>query len=330
VHKKIAVAALASIALLLAGCQSAPVDPVSETGCVPADPGAASDSVQVSWGGADVLDAVPSIQIDGALDVHRTQRTVEREGQGRMAKNGSLVTFAYAAFNGSSGELIDSAGFGSTYPQVVLDGTSLIAGMEKALLCAAEGSRITAVVPAIEAFGESGDEGYGIPASIPVVLAIKVVDVAADRAVGKRQEVIDSLPRVDVGATGEPHVTIPPRSAPADYSATVLRLGEGDPVSEGATVTVEYLGVEWQSGRIFDSSWYRDQLVRMPTSSFLEGIGTALIGKPVGSQLLVIIPPKDGYGVEGNPELGIDSGDTMVFVVDILAALPLPTTETEE
>src|SRR5690606_18258192 len=261
---------------------------------------------------------------------YRTQRTVDVPGDGRMAENGSLVTFAYAAFDASSGELIDSAGFESPYSQVVLDGTSLVAGMEKALLCTTAGSQIIAVVPASDAFGEPGLERYGIEREAPIVLAIELMDVAADRALGKRQAVMDSLPRVEVGATGEPQVTVPPRSAPDEYSATVLKLGTGDVVAEGATVTVEYLGVEWQSGRIFDSSWYRDPLVRMPTSSFLKGIGDALVGKTVGSQILVVLPPEFGYGEEGNMDLGIDADDTMVFVVDILTALPMPAAEAGE
>lgn len=324
-HKKTTVAALASIALLLVGCQSAPVDPAGERACVPAASGAASDAVQVRWG-----DAVPSATIDGTLAPYRTQRTVDVAGDGRMAETGSLVTFAYAAFDGSSGELIDSTGFESPYSQVVLDGTSLVAGLETALLCTTAGSRITAVVPASDAFGEVGEERYGIKGDTPVVLAIDLIDVAPDRALGERQAVMDSLPSVEVGATGEPQVTIPPKSAPHEYSATVLKLGKGDVVAEGATVTVEYLGVEWQSGRIFDTSWYRDQLVRMPTSSFLKGIGDALVGKTVGSQVLVIIPPEFGYGDEGNMKLGIDADDTMVFVVDILTALPMPTAEAGE
>lgn len=324
-HKKTIVAALASIALLLVGCQSAPVDPVGEKGCVPAASGTASDAVQVRWG-----DAVPSIVVDGTLAPYRTQRTVDAPGDGRMAEKGSLVTFAYAAFDASSGKLIDSVGFESPYAQVVLDGTSLVAGMEKALLCTTAGSQVVAVVPAFDAFGESGLEQYGIEGEAPIVLAIDLLDVAPDRALGEQQAVIDSLPQVEVGATGEPLVTIPPRTAPDTHSTTVLKLGSGDVVEEGATVTVEYLGVEWKSGRVFDSSWYRDQVVRMPTSSFLNGLGDALVGQTVGSQLLVILPPEFGYGDEGNIELGIDADDTMVFVVDILTALPLPAAEVEK
>lgn len=317
--------ALASVALLLAGCQSAPIDRRGEHGCEPVAPGAASAAVEVRGGQS----AVPSIEIDGTLAPYRTQRTVVEPGNGRIAEEGSLVTFAYAAFSGSSGDVIDTVGYQSPYSQVVLNGRSLVAGVEKSLLCSTAGSRIAAVIPMADAFGELGNERYGLSAADPIVLVIDVVAVAADRAVGERQAVMDNLPGVDVAATGEPQITIPPKSPPAEYSATVLRLGEGDAVAEGATVTVEYLGVEWASGRTFDSSWYQDDLVRMPTSSFPKGIGDALVGKAVGSQVLVIIPPAFGYAEEGNRELGIEADDTMVFVVDILAVVQPPASVVE-
>jgi len=322
VQKPIAVVAFASIALLLAACQSAPVEFTGERSCQPAAAGTASDSVVVR-GGAET---VPSVRLAEALSPARTQRTVVNEGAGRRAEQGSLVTFAYAVFDAVNGELIDAVGYGSPYAQVPLNGTSLLDGFEKALMCATAGSRITAVIPPEEAFGQTGNEKYGISASDSVVLVLDVVSVAADRAQGERQPVMDSLPQVDVGATGEPQVTIPPKSPPTSYSVTVLKKGEGEQVMEGGTVTVEYRGLVWASGRTFDSSWYRDELVRMPTSSYWKGVGDALVGQTVGSQVLAIIPPASGFGVEGNRELGIGAEDTMVFVIDILAVVqpPLP------
>ena len=34
----------------------------------------------------------------------------------------------------------------------------------------------------------------------------------------------------------------------------------------------------------------------------------------------MVVPPGDGYGTEGNADAGISGTDTLVFVVDILAA----------
>lgn len=325
-HKKTAAVALLGVALLLAGCQSAPGELTGDGTCVPVAPGEASAAVQVTGGES----AAPSVEFDGALSAYRTQRTVIEAGDGKVAGKGSLVTFAYAAFNGSSGEAIDAVGYDTPYSQVPLNGSSLLAGLEKSLLCTPGGSRIAAVIPPAEGFGEAGNERYGISPSDSVVVVIDLVTVAADRAEGERQAVMDNLPRVEVGATGEPQVTIPPKSPPTEYSSTVLKLGEGDPVTAGDTVTVEYHGVEWRTGRTFDSSWYRDDLVRMPTSNYMTSIGDALVGETVGSQLLVIIPPEFGFGEQGNRDLGIEANDTMVYVIDILAVAKPPTAPVEE
>lgn len=324
-QKPIAVVAFASIALILASCQTPPGETVSRHSCEPAAAGAASDAVDVLGGDS----TVPRVRFDEPLAAASTQRTVLNDGNGRIAEQGSLVTFAYAAFNGTTGDAIDAIGYDSPPSQVVLNGTSLVAGLEKALLCTAAGSRVAAVIPPGEAFDGRGAEQHGVSAEDPVVLVVDLIDVAADRAHGERQPVRDSLPRVDVGATGEPQITIPPQSPPTTYSATVLRKGSGEEVTAGATVTVEYRGVVWSSGRTFDSSWYRDELVRMPTSSYLPSIEDAMLGQTVGSQVLAIVPPAFGFGDEGNREFGIDSHDTMVFVIDILAVVQPPSPESE-
>ena len=49
-----------------------------------------------------------------------------------------------------------------------------------------------------------------------------------------------------------------------------------------------------------------------PAFRFLEG-------QTVGSQVLVVIPPKDGYG-EGDINANDLKGETLVFVVDIIGA----------
>jgi peptidylprolyl isomerase len=36
--------------------------------------------------------------------------------------------------------------------------------------------------------------------------------------------------------------------------------------------------------------------------------------------MLLVIPPDQGYGPQGNEQAGIAGTDTLVFVVDILAA----------
>jgi peptidylprolyl isomerase len=51
----------------------------------------------------------------------------------------------------------------------------------------------------------------------------------------------------------------------------------------------------------------------------VKGFGAALVGQKVGSQVVAIIPPADGYGTSGSTDGTIKGTDTMVFVIDILA-----------
>ena len=52
----------------------------------------------------------------------------------------------------------------------------------------------------------------------------------------------------------------------------------------------------------------------------ITGWDKALVGQKVGSRVLVVVPPSEGYGKDGNQQAGIKGTDTLVFVVDILAA----------
>jgi FKBP-type peptidyl-prolyl cis-trans isomerase len=52
--------------------------------------------------------------------------------------------------------------------------------------------------------------------------------------------------------------------------------------------------------------------------TMLPGLETALIGEKVGSRVLAVIPPAEGYGTAGNSQLGITGTTTLVFVIDVI------------
>ena len=52
----------------------------------------------------------------------------------------------------------------------------------------------------------------------------------------------------------------------------------------------------------------------------IPGWNKGLVGVPVGSRVMLVIPPADGYGKTGSPQAHIKGTDTLVFVVDILGA----------
>lgn len=52
----------------------------------------------------------------------------------------------------------------------------------------------------------------------------------------------------------------------------------------------------------------------------MTGFKKALEGQKVGSQVLAVIPPAEGYGAQA--QSGIPANSTLVFVIDILGTVP--------
>jgi peptidylprolyl isomerase len=92
-------------------------------------------------------------------------------------------------------------------------------------------------------------------------------------------------------------------------------------VQKGQTISAQYHGVLWKDGSVFDSSWQRGAAADFPigVGAVIPGWDKTLVGKKVGSRVLLVIPPADGYGKAGSPPK-ISGTDTLVFVVDILDA----------
>lgn len=132
------------------------------------------------------------------------------------------------------------------------------------------------------------------------------------------------------GATGSIAVTGSTNSAAPSVVVTgpfkvaqtevhTLHAGEGRVVSENATVSVCYMGVNGRDGSVFDSSYERGQPVDFGLDRVVPGFQKAIAGQKVGSTVAVAMVPADGYP-EGQPAAGILPGDTLVFAIKILNA----------
>ena len=102
---------------------------------------------------------------------------------------------------------------------------------------------------------------------------------------------------------------------------TTLVKGEGPAVKKGQTIYVDYLGQVHGGKKPFDESYSKE-----PTSfpigvgGVVKGWDEVLVGRTVGSRMILEVPPNKGYGAKGRPEAGIKGTDTMFFVIDILGA----------
>ncbi|MFE4052643.1 FKBP-type peptidyl-prolyl cis-trans isomerase [Streptomyces sp. YIM B13518] len=117
----------------------------------------------------------------------------------------------------------------------------------------------------------------------------------------------------------KPEVDVPEGAAPAELTVRDLVVGDGAEVKPGTVVRVHYVGVTFETGREFDSSWDRDQPFKFALGGgrVIKGWDRGLRGMKVGGRREIVVPPRLGYGNQ-SPSPLIPAGSTLVFVVDLL------------
>ena len=123
----------------------------------------------------------------------------------------------------------------------------------------------------------------------------------------------------------KPTVAFPASQPPKQLIEQTLIAGAGTAVASGDTVITNYVGEIWPTKigsqpNVFDSSFSRGAPAGfvIGTGAVIPGFDKTLVGKQIGSRMLLSIPPADGYGPSGNSQAGISGTDTLVFVVDLL------------
>jgi len=304
-----------SLVLSLAACTSA--SSTGANGCTPTAAGSASDSIKVSG----AFGKSPKVTGVKGVSAKSTERTESIHGKGAVATSGSSVTLNYTVYNGTTGKVIDTTGYGKAkVVPVVLSKGQEIPGLLKALQCSTPGSRVVAVIPPVDAFGKTGQTSLGVGANDPIVFVLDVTTVKLPAKTTVLNAPDSTFPKVTFDPkTGVPTVAKPSGVEPKDLSIAYLSKGSGKTVESGDSVTVNYTGVIWGTGKVFDSSWTRGTPATFVTSQVVPGFGKALVGQTVGSKVIVIIPPAEGYGTSGNSGAGISGTDDIVFVVQIIS-----------
>lgn len=129
-----------------------------------------------------------------------------------------------------------------------------------------------------------------------------------------------ALPEVEGDFGKKPKIEKTKGKAPAKLETKVLKEGDGKEVKKGDLLVAHYLGQTWRENKVFDTSFDRGEPAGfgIGNGQVIKGWDQALVGKKVGSRVLLSVPPKLGYGPNGNPQGGIKGDDTLVFVVDVI------------
>jgi peptidylprolyl isomerase len=256
--------------------------------------------------------------------VNVTATTVKtlKEGTGDESTEGNKVTVRQALFLGKDGKQLQSDFESRDTPSFILQGTDTIPGLITALTGVKVGQRVLFAIPPAEAFGPNGraEAGIGPTDDLVVVADILAVGKVLKQAEGAAVAPVAGQPTVTFDATNGPTISVPKTAAPTALVSQNLIDGNGPEVKSGQTITVHYTGAVWTDGSVFDSSWTRKSPATfgIGTGNVIPGWDKGLVGKKVGSRVLLVVPPADGYGDQAQAKIPANS--TLVFVVDILDA----------
>jgi len=298
---------------------------VALVGCSTSAAPPASPNTTVTASGS--FGAVPTVKIPAEKASSDLYIKTEVAGTGAtLAKSDAFLSdYVVYLWSGTTHKLVLSTY--TTTPQVLTN--ALLPGLTKALEGKKMGSRVLVVVPPKYGYGSAGNPQVGVTGTDTLVFVVDMLKIypATDSASGTQvSNGGGGLPTVTAAASGKaPTVKVPATAPPTSLVVKTLIKGSGPPVAKGQYVVTQYVGLNWRTRAVFDSSWARStplgfQIDATP-AQIIPGWDMGLVGVPVGSRVMLVIPPKDGYGSAGASQAGIKGTDTLVFVVDILDAV---------
>ncbi len=311
--RRLTAALLAPLAVTaaLAGCSSSPATTSTN----------ASVKVTGSEGKAPTVH-IPAHKAGSTLV---TKTLVRGHGLKLTSGDSYLANFDVYRWRGKASKLIFSS-FTST-PQVLPVAIGLT-GLQKAIAGQRVGSRVLAVLPPKFGYGTHGNPQIHINPTDTLVWVVDLMQAFPANASASGKNISDGgggLPTVHGAGGAAPQIQVPKTSPPSKLVVKTLIKGTGVPVKAKQSVVVRYVASIWRTGKVFNDNWPSTSQPTAPPSLFtlgqvIPGWNTGLVGVPVGSRVMLVVPPAEGYGSKGNAQAGIKGTDTLVFVVDVLAA----------
>jgi peptidylprolyl isomerase len=269
----------------------------------------------------------PEVTFDGRLDASQEETEVLVEGDGETVADGDTVQANWWIGNGFTEKEAQSTYAKGGATQSVELSEDLLPFLRDTIIGHKVGDRVVLLTGAEKAFGRGGRPDIGVGNKDAVLVVVDIM--------GRK----DTVPTLE-GPQGEEKK--PAGWAPTliekdgvitglDFTdahkptgkliATTLVKGDGAVVKKGQTLTVDYLGQVYDAKQPFDES-YSKEPAEFPigVGGVIKGWDERLVGRTVGSRVILEIPPADGYGEKGNEQAGIKGTDTLFFVVDILGA----------
>ena len=327
-RKTASVVLAAAFIVAIAGCSDLPQ---TASGCTPvAKAGAASRAIDANG----KFGENPEAKIPTPTVAKTVQISVPREGKGRLLGTDDIARLQYTIYKGDAATPLFSSGATGTYTadgalQSTIGAKRTIDPIGHNLVCQRVGSRVITVLDATDFFGSAAQAtANNLQGTDTLIVITDLTEGFRGRATGILQPLKSGFPSVVTAPDGTPGLTFDLQSPPKTLQSETVRRGSGAKVKQGDTILLQIQGVEWSTPPATDtfvSTWTKHQPTPTIAASITQNAGSildpgsakSLIGQTVGSQVIVVVPPKYGYP-SGKAPSGYPTGSTLVFVYDIL------------
>lgn len=267
--------------------------------------------------------ATPKVTVAKGFTTAKTKTKVIEEGGGEAVKAGDTVKVNYLAVNGRTGKQFDSSYAAGAPATFTLDKASILQGFISALEDQKIGSRVVVAISPKDGFGQDRKE-LELLADDTMVFVFDLVSKVPTEAKGESKDLPSSLPELKLDGNKQPSkfvATDDTAKKQTKESVHVVIEGDGPVVKADQTLSVQYLGQVYPSGKVFDSSWSRGMPAsfQLTKGQLIDCWTDLLAGQKVGSRVVLVCPSDTAYGDEGR-EPDIKGGDTLVFAIDLLDA----------
>jgi len=328
---------VALLTLLLAACHSSSsasssASPTTTTQFIPTASASASTSGSASASASahpsitpsTTLDGItvtgdlgklPTVKIPAPWGVDKTQAKTLIQGTGPEVTASSMIEVNYWGANGYTGSVFDES-FTAGKP-ISFAVSGFITGFQTGVIGQKVGSRVLIGITGRDGYDSNGgNANIGIEVGDCLVFVVDIISVSATGPSGATVTPPSGLPTVSADLKA-PVVTIDTKATPpSTLVVQPLIKGTGKAVTAASTVRVDFAEYAWSTGKVVKQTYGYSPLDGALNTT-IPGWQAGLVGQTVGSRVLLIVPPAQAYP-SGNPRIDVKSGETMVYVIDIL------------
>lgn len=223
------------------------------------------------------------------------KKLVERElrkGSGTVAGPGDEVTVQYVGVKYEDGKQVDTS-WGGQPLSTELGSGSLIPGWETGLVGMKVGGRRELIIPSHLAYGSGA-----------LVFVIDLLAVKDPQALQRKYA------QDPIANRSKPKIEVPKGPPPEELVVNDLKKGTGAAVKPGDKIIVSYVGVNYKTGKEFESTWNGAGVAgfQLGKGEVIEGWEAGMIGMRVGARRELIIPSRLAFGK-----------GAVVYVIDLVA-----------